>query len=312
MRSEEDKMRQIIIIGSGPAGLTAAIYAARANMRPLVIEGMKRGGQLTETAEVENFPGFTEPVAGMTLMEAMRSQAERAGVEFLLDEVTGVDFGGEVKKLTTMIGSTLEAKAVIICTGAAARWTLLPGETVYRARGISACATCDGAFYRGKEVAVIGGGDTAITDALYLARLCKMVTVVHRRDEFRAAKELVLRAQRTENIKFRCACTVDEFLGDGKRLTGLRLRNVKTGATDEIALAGAFVAIGHEPATKFLAGAVPLDEHGYVIVEHQRTSVKGVFAAGDCADARYRQAVIAAGAGAMAALEAEAYLVRGV
>jgi len=301
-------MRDIIILGSGPAGLTAAIYAARANLRPLLIEGMQSGGQLIQTADVENFPGFVEPIGGADLMAAMRRQAERCGVEFMMDEVTSVDFTGEVKRLTTMMGGELEAKAVVVCTGAAARWTGLAGEKQYRGRGISACATCDGAFYKGKDVAVIGGGDTAMSDALYLARLCHSVTVVHRRDQFRASKVLAERVQSTANIAICWNSVVEEFLGDGKRLGALRLQDVKTGATREIPVSGAFVAIGHDPTTKFLAGQLELDPAGYVVVERQRTSVKGVFAAGDCADPYYKQAVIAAGAGAMAALEAEAYL----
>ncbi len=304
-------MRDIIILGSGPAGLTAAIYAARANLRPLVIEGMQSGGQLIQTADVENFPGFVEPIGGAALMESMRKQAERCGVEFAMDEVTSVDFSGEVKRLATMMGGTLEAKAVIVCTGAAARWTGLPGETKYRGRGVSACATCDGAFYKGKDVVVIGGGDTAMADALYLARLCNSVTVVHRRDQFRASKVLADRVQSTANIRICWNSVVDEFLGDGKRLGALRLKDVNTGATREVAASGAFVAIGHDPTTKFLAGQLELDAAGYVVVDHQRTSVKGVFAAGDCADPLYKQAIVAAGAGAMAALEAEAYIQRG-
>ena len=302
-------MYDLVIIGSGPAGLTAAIYAARANLRPLVIEGMQAGGQLIQTAEVENFPGFVEPVGGAALMESMRKQAERCGVSFLMDEIQSVDFAGEVKKLATMMNGTLEAKAVIVCTGAAARWTNLPGERKYRNRGISACATCDGAFYKGKDVVVIGGGDTAMADALYLARLCASVTVVHRRDQFRASKVLGDRVLSTANIKVEWNTVVDEFLGDGKRLTGLRLKNVQTGELYDCLASGAFVAIGHDPTTAFLADQVARDAAGYVVVDRQqRTSVPGVFAAGDCADPFYKQAVIAAGAGAVAALEAESFL----
>lgn len=305
---KKDSMRNIVIIGSGPAGLTAAIYAARANLKPLLVEGMQSGGQLVQTSDVENFPGFAEPIAGPGLMDAMRRQAERCGVEVIMDEVQSVDFSGPVKRLATMMNGNIECKAVVVCTGAAARWTGLPGEKNYRNHGISACATCDGSFYRGLDVAVIGGGDTAMGDALYLARLCRSVTVIHRRDAFRASKVMADRVLATENIKVRWNAVVDEFLGDGKKLSGLRLKDVKTGALDELAVSGAFVAIGHEPNTKLFAGQLALDEAGYVKVDRQRTSSEGVFAAGDCADPYYKQAVIAAGAGAMAALEAEKYL----
>ena len=301
-------MRQVVIVGSGPAGLTAAIYAARAGLEPLVLEGLQGGGQLTQTTEVENFPGFPEPIAGPALMEAMRRQAERCGAAFLMDEVQSADLTGDVKKLETMMNGTLEARAVILCTGAAARWTGLPGEATYRNRGVSACATCDGAFFKGKDVAVIGGGDTALCDALYLARICSSVTVVHRRDAFRAAKVTVDRARATPNIAVAWNSVVDEFLGDGKRLSALRLKDVATGATREIAVSGAFVAIGHAPNTRLVEGQVALDAHGYVVADHGRTSLPGVFAAGDCADPIYKQAVVAAGAGAVAALEAERYL----
>ena len=192
-------MRQVVIVGSGPAGLTAAIYVARAGLEPLVVEGLQGGGQLTQTTEVENFPGFAEPIAGPALMEAMRRQAERCGAAFLMDEVQSADLTGDVKKLETMMNGTLEARAVILCTGASARWTGAPGEATYRNRGVSACATCDGAFFRGKDVAVVGGGDTALGDALYLARICSSVTVVHRRDAFRAAKVTVDRVRATPN-----------------------------------------------------------------------------------------------------------------
>ena len=300
--------REIVVLGSGPAGLTAAIYAARANLRPLLVEGMQSGGQLTQTTDVENFPGFEQPLAGPALMEAMRRQAERCGVEFLMDEVQSVDFSGDVKKLETMMSGTIEARAVVVCTGAAARWTGLPGERQYRSHGVSACATCDGSFYRGMDVAVIGGGDTAMGDALSLSRLCRSVTVVHRRDAFRASKVMAERVLATPNVQVAWNSVVDEFLGDGRKLSALRLKDVNTGATREIAVLGVFVAIGHEPTTKFLAGQLDLDDAGYVVVDRQRTSAKGVFAAGDCADPFYKQAVVAAGAGAMAALEAERYL----
>ena len=302
-------MRDVVVIGSGPAGLTAAIYAARANLRPLVVEGMQSGGQLVQTPEIENFPGFAQPLSGRGLMDAMRAQAERSGVEFVMDEVQGVDFSGDVKRLDTMIGGALEARAVIVCTGASPRWTDAPGEVRYRGRGVSACATCDGSFFAGRDVAVIGGGDTAAGDALYLARLCRSVAVVHRRDSLRASKTMAERVLASPNVSMAWNSVVEEFVGDGAALSGLRLRDVETGATRELPVSGAFVAIGHTPATKFLDGSLALDPGGYVVTDgRRRTSAKGVFAAGDCADPLYRQAVVAAGAGAAAALEAERYL----
>jgi len=301
-------MRQVVIIGSGPAGLTAAIYAARAGLAPLVVEGLQGGGQLTQTTDVENFPGFAEPITGPALMDAIRRQAERCGAEFLMDEVQSADLKGDVKKLGTMMNGSLEARAVIICTGASARWTGAAGEATYRNRGVSACATCDGAFFKGKDVAVIGGGDTALGDALYLARICSSVTVVHRRDAFRAAKVMSDRVLAAPNVAVAWNSVADEFLGDGKRLGAIRLRDVATGETREIPVSGAFVAIGHEPNTRLFEGQVTLDAHGHVVAKHGRTNLPGVFAAGDCADPYYKQAVIAAGAGAVAALEAERFL----
>ena len=302
-------MRNIVILGSGPAGLTAGIYAARAGFRPLLVEGMKSGGQLTQTTDVENFPGFADPVTGPALMEAMRRQAERCGVEFMMDEVQSVDFSGEVKKLETMMNGTIEARAVVVCTGADARWTGLPGEAKYRSRGISACATCDGSFFRGADVAVIGGGDTAAGDALYLARMCRSVTLVHRRDALRASRVMADRVLASENISVAWNCVVDEFLGDGKRLSGIRLKSTVDGSMREISVAGAFVAIGHSPNTSLFRD-IPgfLDEAGYIVADRGRTAVKGVFSAGDCADPYYKQAVVAAGSGAVAALEAEKFL----
>ena len=298
-------MEELAIIGSGPAGLAAGIYAARAGLRPLVIEGMLAGGQLVQTHEVENYPGFAEPVGGQDLMSAMRLQAERAGVRFTMDEVTSVDFTGAEKKLECMMGE-VTARAVIVATGASAKWTGLPGEETYRNRGISACAVCDGAFFRGRDVAVIGGGDTALGDALYLARLARTVTVIHRRDAFRGAKALADRVLATENISVAWNTTVKSFEGDGAALASLALSDGRT-----LAVSGAFVAIGHRPQTEFLKGAVDLDDAGYVAVDRTRTSAKGVFAAGDCADPFYKQAVIAAGAGAQAAIEAQRYIQEG-
>ncbi len=295
-------MEELVVIGSGPAGLAAGIYAARAGLRPLVIEGMLAGGQLTQTHEVENYPGFVEPVAGLDLMSAMRAQAERAGVRFEMDEISSVDFSADIKKLAGMMGE-ITARAVIVATGAGARWTGLPGEDKYRGRGVSACAVCDGAFFKGADVAVIGGGDTALGDALYLARTARSVTLIHRRDAFRGAKALADRVLATPGITVAWNTTVQSFDGDGKKLTGLSLSDGRS-----LAVSGAFVAIGHTPQTGFLKGSVELDGGGYVIVDRTRTSAKGVFAAGDCADPYYKQAVIAAGAGAQAAIEAQRYL----
>jgi thioredoxin reductase (NADPH) len=295
-------IENVIIIGSGPAGLTAGIYAARAGLSPLVIEGFAAGGQLVSTPEVENFPGFAEPVSGMELMTSMRRQAERAGVRFATDEIASVDFSGNIRKLTGM-AAVYEAKCVIIATGAEAKWTGLPGESQYRNHGISACATCDGAFHRGKDVVVIGGGDTALSDALHLSRLCCSVTLVHRRDAFRGTKALSDRVLETPNVRVLMNTQVLSFEGDGRKLEAVVLSN-----GERLPVTGAFVAVGHAPKTAFLKGALELDEAGYVKVSETRTSVEGVFAAGDCADPDYKQAVSAAGTGAQAALEVQNYL----
>lgn len=304
-------MENLLVLGSGPAGLTAGIYASRAGLNPLVLEGMEGGGQLTQTSLIENFPGFPEPVDGQRLMGDMRLQAERCGVRFKMDAATGVDLGrsgGAPLKVSTIMGETLECRALIVATGATARWTGAEGERKYRSRGISACATCDGAFFKGKRVAVIGGGDTALGDAIYLSRMASHVTIVHRRDAFRASKAVTERALSAENVSVEWNSRVAAFLGDGKKLTGIALEDVATLGRREIPVDGAFVAIGREPQTKFLAGALELDAGGYIVADHSRTGVEGVFAAGDCQDGIYRQAVVAAGSGAIAALEAERYL----
>lgn len=298
-----------MIVGSGPAGLTAAIYAARANLSPVVIDGLQPGGQLTQTTEIENFPGFENPVDGKTLVETMRKQGERLGVRFLMDEVQSCDFSGKTKKLELMIGGTLEAKAVILATGASARYLGIPSEQKLKGKGVSACATCDGAFFKGKRVAVIGGGDTAMADALYLARLAAQVTVIHRRDAFRASKIMADRVLSTSNIDVMWNSVVDEVLGvEQKKVTGLRVKNVKTNEITERAFDGVFVAIGHKPNTDAFKGQIELDPEGYIVAEFSHCSVPGVFAAGDVQDRRYKQAVTAAGTGCMAALEAERYL----
>jgi thioredoxin reductase (NADPH) len=263
---------------------------------------MQSGGQLTETAEVENFPGFAESVSGLDLMTSMHSQAERAGVRFAVDAITSVDFSGTPLRLTGMT-DFYEAKCVVIATGATPRWTGLPGEEKYKYRGIGSCAVCDGNFHKGKDVAVVGGGDTALADAIHLAKICKTVFVIHRRDAFRGTKILVDRVAQTPNIKVLWNTEVVSFEGDGEKLNALKLSSGET-----LAVSGAFVAIGHIPQTGFLKGAVDLDDAGYIRTDDVRTSVPGVFAAGDCASPIYKQAVVAAGSGARASQEAENFL----
>ena len=294
----------LVIVGSGPAGLTAGIYAARSGLSPLVVEGMLSGGQITETAEVENFPGFPEAVSGLDLMTSMHVQAERAGVRFAMDAISSVDFSGPVLRLSGMAGD-YEAKCVIIATGATPRWTGLPGEDTYKYHGISSCAVCDGNFHKGKDVAVVGGGDTALADAIHLAKICRSVTLIHRRDSFRGTKVLLDRVLAAPNIRVLKNTQVLSFDGDGKKLESLKLSSGET-----LHVSGAFVAIGHVPQTDFLKGALDLDEEGYVRTNGVDTSVPGVFVAGDCANPIYKQAVVAASTGAQAAQEAQRYLER--
>ena len=300
----------LIILGSGPAGCTAALYAARAGLRPLVLEGAQPGGQLTQTTDIENFPGLEQPVNGYDLVVSMRRQAERFGAVFEMDEAVGADFSGPVKQLKTLVAGTLEARAVILATGASARWLGLPAEQALIGRGVSGCATCDGAFFRGKEVAVVGGGDVACEDALFLARLCSRVWLIHRRDALRASKVMAERVLASDVITPVWDTVVEDVLDPAAgAVTAVRLRNVKDGSLRDLPVSGLFVAIGHTPNTAFLKGAVDLDPRGYVAVrDGVRTSAEGVFAAGDVMDPDYKQAVVAAGAGAKAALEAERYL----
>ncbi|QIA26183.1 thioredoxin-disulfide reductase [Thermaerobacter sp. PB12/4term] len=298
--------QRVVIVGSGPAGLTAAIYAARANLDTTVVAGWEAGGQLMLTTEVENFPGFPEGILGPDLMARMRQQAERAGARFVDGDVTGVDFSRRPFRL--QVGSTeLEADAVILATGASAKWLGLPSEKRLMGRGVSSCATCDGAFFRDQDVVVVGGGDTAMEEALYLARICRSVTVVHRRDRLRASKIMQERAMANDKIRFVWDSVVEDILGEEK-VEGVRVRNVKTGQTSEIPCAAVFVAIGHKPNTDFLRGHLDLDERGYVIADGPRTSIPGVFVAGDVRDHRYRQAVTAAAEGCKAAMEAAWFL----
>lgn len=304
-------MHDIIILGSGPAGCSAALYAARAGLHPLVLEGMQPGGQLTQTSDIENYPGFPEAINGYDLVIAMRRQAERFGATFEMDECTGVDFSGDVKRLATMVAGTLEARAVILATGASARWLGLESEKRLMGHGVSACATCDGAFFKGKEVAVHGGGDTACEDALFLARLCPKVTLIHRRDALRASKVMADRVLAASNIEIAWNSAVTDILDPAKgEVTGVVLRDTVTGAERTLPVSSLFVAIGHTPNTAFLKGALDLDPHGYIVTDGVRTSASGVFAAGDAQDPAYKQAVIAAGSGAMAAMEAERYLLK--
>jgi thioredoxin reductase (NADPH) len=308
----EVKKTRVLIIGAGPAGYTAAIYAARANLAPVLVAGLQPGGQLTITTDVENYPGFAETIQGPWLMEQMAAQAAHVGTEILYDIITKVDFSGPKFRAWSDAGVEFEADAVIIATGAQARWLGLDSEAAYQGAGVSACATCDGFFYRGKRVAVIGGGNTAVEEALYLTHHASHVTLVHRRDTFRAERILQDRLFANPKISVIWDHAVDEILGGGQPpvVTGLRLKNVRTGAKQELPVDGVFIAIGHSPTTAVFAGQVKTDPEGYIVTRPgtTETSVPGVFAAGDVQDKIYRQAVTAAGTGCMAALEAEKFL----
>jgi len=300
---------RLVIIGSGPAGYTAALYAARANLNPLLVEGLQPGGQLTITSEVENYPGFPEAILGPQLMELMRKQAERFGTRFEAGEITRVDLTRRPFQLW-IDDRLIRAQAVIVATGASAKWLGIPSEKQYQGRGVSACATCDGFFFRGVEVAVVGGGDTAMEEANFLSKFATKVHVVHRRDDLRASKIMAERARKNPKIQLQLASTVDEILGDGKAVTGVRLRSAKDGSTRELALRGVFMGIGHEPNTRIFRGQLEMNDVGYVVVKSPTTltSVPGVFAAGDVSDPSYRQAVTAAGSGCQAAIDAERFL----
>ncbi|MEA2057932.1 MAG: thioredoxin-disulfide reductase [Actinomycetota bacterium] len=295
---------KVLIIGSGPAGLTAAIYAARADLDPLMIEGMERGGQLMITTDVENYPGFPDGIMGPELMDNMRKQAERFGTRIISSDVTRVDLSDRPFKV--WVGEDLyEAQTLIISTGASAQWLDIPGETRLRGYGVSACATCDGFFFRDKDLAVVGGGDTAMEEAIFLTKFAAKVTIIHRRDEFRASKIMAQRALAHPKIEVIWDTAVQEVLGDDL-VTGLRLRNVKTENETELAVDGVFLAIGHRPNTSIFQEQLAVDEVGYIVTEGETTgtSVEGVFAAGDVADPVYRQAVTAAGMGCQAAIDA--------
>lgn len=304
-------IHDVIILGSGPAGYTAALYSARAGLKPLLISGYQPGGQLTITTEVENYPGFREAIMGPELMERMRDQAVRHGTEMVQVEAERVDFAARPFKVWAD-GTLYEGRAVIVATGASARLLGIPSEQKFMGFGVSACATCDGPFYKGRRVMVVGGGDTAMEEATYLTRLCAEVIVVHRRDTLRASKIMQERARRNPKIKFIWDSEVAEVMGTDapQKITGVKLRNLRTGALSEHPIDGLFIAIGHQPNTAFLKGQIAMDGRGYLLIEpgSSRTRIPGVFAAGDVADATYRQAVTAAGSGCMAAIDAERWL----
>jgi thioredoxin reductase (NADPH) len=303
---------KIIIIGSGPAGYTTAIYAARAMLNPVLISGFEPGGQLMITTDVENYPGFAEPIQGPWLMEQMRLQAEHVGTQMVADYITRVELGARPFRLMGDSGRLYTCDALVIATGAKAKWLGLPSEDHFKGYGVSACATCDGFFYRGKEVVVVGGGNSAIEEALYLAGLASKVTIVHRRDHFRAEKILQDRIFNNPKINIRWNEVIDEICGvsDPLGVTHVRLKNMTTGAIEELKTDGVFVAIGHQPATELFKGQLAFKTGGYIQIapDSTRTSVDGVFAAGDVADDKYRQAVTAAGMGCMAALDVERWL----
>jgi thioredoxin reductase (NADPH) len=310
--SEQLERVKTLIVGSGPAGYTAAIYAARADLKPVLYTGMEPGGQLTTTTEVDNFPGYPEGIDGPTMMMQLQQQAERFGTEVRIGMITAVDLSDEVggiHKVTVDDSKIVEAETVIISTGASAKYLNIPSEQRLRGGGVSACAVCDGFFYKGQEVAIVGGGDTAAEEASYLANICKKVTMLVRKDEMRASKAMQHRVNSLENIEVRYNTEVDEVIGD-QVVEGLRMVNNQTGEKEEIAITGLFIAIGHKPNTDIFKGQLEMDETGYLITEPKstKTSKPGVFASGDAQDKIYRQAITAAGTGCMAALDAERYL----
>lgn len=302
-------LEDVVILGTGPAGLTAAIYAARANLQPLIIEGEQPGGQLTITTDVENYPGFAEAVTGPDLMVSFRKQAERFGTRFLTGRVTQVENTKAPFLLHLDDGRKISTRTLIVATGASAKWLGIESEKKYNGKGVSACATCDGFFFRNQDIAVVGGGDTAMEEANFLTRFAKSVTLIHRRDVFRASKIMVDRAQKNPKIKIIYDTAVEDITGE-KGVEALKLKNLKTGVTSELKVTGLFVAIGHEPNTKPFGHLLTRDANGYLVVQPgtTKTNVPGIFAAGDVADHVYRQAVTAAGTGCMAAIDAERYL----
>lgn len=306
---------QVAIIGSGPAGFTAALYASRARLDAVVFEGLQPGGQLTITTEIENFPGFEHGIMGPELMDIMRKQCHRFGARSIYEIIASVDFTQQPFALVSDRGVRYTADAVIIATGASAKLLGAKGENEYMGYGISACATCDGFFFRNQHVYVVGGGDTAMEEASYLTRFCSKVTIIHRRNEFRASKIMLERVQRNEKIDFMLNSTIDEYIGETlptgiKRLTGLRIRNTASGEMSDIPAEGVFIGIGHKPNTDIFKGIIDTDENGYIVTEPRSstTNIAGVFACGDAQDSVYRQAITAAGSGCMAAIDAERWL----
>lgn len=301
---------KVLIIGSGPAGYTAAIYAARANLEPVLVTGFEPGGQLMITTEVENYPGFADVIQGPWLMEQMKAQAEHVGTTMISDYIKEVDLSVRPFRAIGDQGTVYTGDTMIICTGAKARWLGIPSEEIFRGKGVSACATCDGFFFRGKEVAIVGGGNSAVEEALFLTNFCSKVTLIHRRDSLRAEKIMQERLFENEKVEVIWDTTVEEIVGDNMGMTGLRLKNIKSGEESDFQADGLFVAIGHDPATELFKGKLNMDETGYIDTapNSTATSVPGVFAAGDVADHVYRQAVTAAGMGCMAALEADRFL----
>lgn len=303
-------MENVVIIGSGPAGLTAAIYAARALLNPLVISGITPGGQLTQTSDIENYPGFEEPIGGFELMTTFQKQAERFGTRTLSDNVSSVKFtNGGPHEIILAGGDKIQTQAVIIATGASPMWLGIESEKRLMAKGVSACATCDGAFFRNLPVVVVGGGDTAMEEAIFLTRFASKVTVVHRRDELRASKIMADRAMKNPKIIFEWSSAVEEITGQDE-VEGVILKNLKTGGKKKIDCKGFFAALGHKPNTEIFKGLIEMNEIGYIVLKQERsyTSIEGVFAAGDCADHIYRQAVTAAGMGCKAAIDVERWL----
>ncbi len=304
-----ENVENVIIIGSGPAGFTAGIYTGRANLDPVLFTGAEIGGQISLTYEIENYPGFPEPLSGAELVERFQKQAERFGTRLVYERIMEVNFHTWPFRLVSEEGQEYRAKAVIVATGASARKLQVPGEAEYTGRGVSYCATCDGFFFTDKRVIVVGGGDSAMEEGIFLTRYAREVYIVHRRDKLRASKRLQERAFKNEKIQFIWNTVVEEILGDGQKVTGVRLRNVKTGEVQEFPTDGVFIFIGHEPNSAIFQGQLALDERGYVLVDrYQRTSVPGVFAAGEIADPRYRQVATSVGQGTMAAMEAEKFL----
>lgn len=306
----ETQHSKVLIIGSGPAGYTAAIYAARANLEPTLVAGYEPGGQLMITTEVENYPGFADMIEGPWLMEQMKKQAEHVGTNIISDYVKEVDLSKRPFKAIGDGGKVYTGDTLIISTGAKARWLGLDSEKKFQGRGVSACATCDGFFFKGKDVAIVGGGNTAVEEALFLANICNKVTIIHRRDSLRAEKIMQDRLFEKDNVEMIWDTVVEEILGDDSGVTGLKLKNVKDNTESELTVHGFFVAIGHDPATEIFKGQIKMDDTGYIDTapDSTTTSVPGVFAAGDVADHVYRQAVTAAGMGCMAALEADRFL----